>query len=223
MRIDEQVETFLKEQRKQAEGRRREMLEKDLTAEIAMLKELILPVLGSLKDVEMEFELVSMTGTRIYADFCLLKYRMILEVEGFVVHAEKVTRQRFDFERMRIRTFAEQGYSFVPFTWDELAKHPEACRRTLYAIIGKLGGDVAIRNGLGVREKEVLRCALTLHRPIRLADVRRFLKLSTPTSRKVLKMLVHKGYLSPVVGGVMRVHAYALTDEGRATIVAASR
>lgn len=223
MRVDEQVERFLKDQMKGAEGRRREMLEKGLTAEIAMLKELIWPVLGSLEDVEMEFELVSMAGIRIYADFCLLKYRMILEVEGFVVHAEKVTRQRFDFERMRIRTFAEQGYIFVPFTWDELMKQPEACRRTLYAIIGKLGGDGVRHDGLGVREKEVLRCALALNRPIRLADVRGCLKLSEPSSRKVLKMLVHKGYLLPEGSGAMRVHAYTLTEEGRTAIVAVRR
>lgn len=223
MRVDEQIERFLTEQRKGASDRRKEMLEKDLAGELLLLKEVLVPVLGSLEDVEMEYELTSMSGFRIYADFCLLKYRMILEVEGFVVHAESITRSRFDTERMRIRTFAEQGYIYVPFTWDELVKQPDVCRRALYAIIGRLGGEQSRHSKLSVRENAVLRYMLLMKRSICLADVRRCLRVSTPTCRRVLKSLIREGYLMQASGGPVRIHTYQLTEAGRAVVITINR
>lgn len=132
-------ELYLNEQKRSANGRRLEMLQRNLTGEIKLLKEVLWPVLGSFDGLEMEHEMIGMSGMRIFGDFYYKPLQLIFEGEGFVSHAEMITRDRFDFEKMRIRTIAQYRYTFYPFSWDDLDKRPEACRRAVYALLGMYG------------------------------------------------------------------------------------
>jgi DNA-binding MarR family transcriptional regulator len=195
------------------------MLQRNLTGEIKLLKEVLWPVMGTFDDLEMEYEILSMTGVRIFGDFFYKTYRIIFECEGFVSHAETITRERFDFEKMRIRTFAQCGYIFFPFSWDDLVKRPEVCRRALYALLGKVGssGEMTQYN-LSVYEREVLRYALSLNRPIELEDACFCLRMGKSTSAKLLKALYHKSLIQSAGNGTQRIHTYELTDKGRQII-----
>lgn len=109
-----------------------EQLQKDLTGEKKLLGTILWPVLKSFEGLTLEYELVSISGMRIFIDVFYEPLWLAFESEGFVAHAENITRDRFAFERMRIRTIASYGYKYVPFAWDEMDKRPEACRRSVY-------------------------------------------------------------------------------------------
>ncbi|MBB6676392.1 hypothetical protein [Cohnella lubricantis] len=51
---------------------------------------------------------VSSSGVRIYLDAYCERLQLGLECDGFVAHGEMLTRDRFSFERMRVRSM--QGY-----------------------------------------------------------------------------------------------------------------
>jgi hypothetical protein len=211
--IRQEADKFVEEQRRTARGQRLEQLKKDLTAERKMLQTVIWPVFKSFDDMIMEYEIVSTSGVKIYIDVFYEPLGLAFESEGFVAHAENISRERFSFERMRVRTMALHGYKYIPFSWDELDKKPELCRRALYELLGRYSGT----NGkayqeLTVYERELLRFAQRLGRPFRLDDVSNCLQLGNVACRKVLRKLMEKKLIKPIGKGEMRHHEYILED-----------
>jgi hypothetical protein len=207
---------FLYKQRRTASGQRLEQLNKDLTGEKKLMKEVLWPILQTFDGLSMEHELVSTTGVKIYLDVLYEQLGIAFESEGFVVHAENITRERFNFERMRIRTIAMYGYKYIPFSWDELDKRSEACRRSVYELLGRFSSTAGIAlNELTVYEREVLRYALRLNRPLRLRDACFCLQLGPETTRQVLRKLLDKNLVKPVSKGAQNHYQYALEDKAR--------
>lgn len=99
----EEYEALYRKQLDEARGQRREMLERDLSATKKML-EVIYPVIGSLASVVLEYEMVSLSGVRIFGDAFFPCIATVMEEENFITHAENITRKRFSFERARIRS-----------------------------------------------------------------------------------------------------------------------
>ncbi len=214
--FETEYERFLEKQRRSATGRRLEMLQRDMTGEKKLLKEVIWPVLRSFEGILLEYELISTTGVKIYVDVFYLPLGIIFEVEGFVVHAEKITRERFTFERMRVRTMVMYGYKFVPFSWDELDKQPEVCRRAVYELIGRFSSPVGLAHKeLSMPEREVLRYALVLNRPLRPSDASYCLQLGPEATRLVLRKLMNKKLLKSLGGSKQRHHQYTLEEKVR--------
>jgi hypothetical protein len=217
--FEKQFEAYFDEQKSSANGRRLEMLKKDLTGEIKLLKDVLYPVLGTFNGLTMEYEMVSSSGVRIFGDFFFKPIESVIETEGFVSHAEMITRDRFDFEKMRVRTFAEYGYPFIPFSWDDIVKRPDICRRSFYVILGKYGSSGGgTEYHLTVYEREIIRYSLRLNRPFGLADVCYCLQMGKSTSAKLLKNLLSKDLILPVGNGTLRIHTYRLTDKAKQII-----
>lgn len=207
---------FLDEQRRSASGQRLEQLQKDLTGEKKLMKAVLWPVLKSFDGLSMEHELVSTTGIKIYIDVFFHPLGIAFESEGFAVHAENITRDRFIFERMRIRTIAMYGYKYIPFGWDELDKRAEACRRSVYELLGRFSSTAGIAlTELTVSEREVLRYALRLSRPLRLEDACYCLQKEAKSTRNVLVRLMEKKLIKPIGNGTQRHHSYILEEKVR--------
>jgi hypothetical protein len=218
--FEKQFEVYFEEQKRMANGRRLEMLKKDLTGEIMLLKDILYPVLGTFDGLTMEYEMVSSSGVRIFGDFFYEPIKSVIEIEGFVSHSEMITRDRFDFEKMRIRTFTEYAYPFVPFSRDDIVKKPEVCRRSFYVILGKYGSTGnQTHYHLSVNEREIIRYALRLNRSFGLKDVCYCLQLGRTTCMKLLKVLFEKGLIRPINEGKLRVHEYVLEDKARLLIM----
>lgn len=212
--FEREFERFLEEQRRSACGLRLEQLQKELIGEKKLLKEVLWPVLQSFEDLTMEYEMVSTTGVKMFVDVLYRPLGFAFESEGFVAHAENITRERFTFERMRVRTMTMYGYKYVPFSWDELDKRPEACRRSVYELLGRFSSTAGIAHKeLTVFEREVLRYALRLNRPLRLSDACYCLQLRSEASRHVLRKLVEKNLIKPFGAGTQRYHGYVLEEK----------
>lgn len=215
-RFEEAYERFLHEQRSSAKGSRSERLEKVGAGEKLLLKEAIWPLFKSFEGFYLEYEILGVNGIKLYLDVFYKPLGIVSECDGFVVHAETITRDRFMFERMRIRSMAMQGLIYVPFSYDELDKKPDACRSSMYELLGRLGAspaaDLMI---LSVQERELLRYVRTLDRAFNLKDVAQCLQQSPVTNRKYISQLVNKMLLRPKDANMQRHHYYELTDHAR--------
>lgn len=163
--------------------------------------------------------MVSTTGVRIFGDVFCAPLGAVFEPEGYVAHAETITRDRFTFEKMRIRTIAMYGYKYIPFSWDEMDKKPEACIRAVYELLGRFGNKEELAlNQLSVYERELLRFALTHQGAFRLVDACRWLQLGRETSREVIRKLEVKQLISPEGGSSKRCHAFRLGNRAQSLL-----
>lgn len=211
MDFEEAFSRFLEEQREGAEGMRLQRLSGDLTGEKKLCKEVIWPVFRSFDGFRLEHEIVSPSGYKMYIDVFYEPLKLAFESEGYVVHAETVTRDRFDMERMRIRRLAACGFVYIPFSWDELDKKPDQCRASVYEILGRLGH--AASEQLTVFERETLMVMRLLGRPFRLGDVGACLRVSAKTSRKIVKSLCEKKLVTPFLRERNRIHYYVINQD----------
>lgn len=101
-----EYERLLEEQKKQATGMRLEMLNKQGEGERKLVVDIVLPVVKTIKGIILEYEIVTLTGVKGYIDAFLGPNDFGLEGEGFVAHAQNITRPRFDFEKNKIRSMA---------------------------------------------------------------------------------------------------------------------
>jgi hypothetical protein len=134
--FEQEFARFLEEQKKSASGLRLEQLQKDNMGEKKLLEAVLWPVFKSFDGFTLEYELVSTSGVRIFIDAFYEPLGFAFESEGFAVHAGNIPRDRFSFEKMRARTLAAYRYEYIPFSWDELDKKPDACRRSVYELRG---------------------------------------------------------------------------------------
>jgi hypothetical protein len=204
---------FVERETRSATGKRLERLKKDLVGEKKLFSEVLWPIFQSFEGFSLEYEFKNRSGVSMFVDAFYHPLNFAFESEGYAYHAELITRERFSFERDRIRTLVWYGYHYIPFSWDELDKHPEACRRSVHELLGKYGAskERAIRE-LTVCERETIRYVYFLNRPFRLEDVRYCLGLQNDTSRKVIRSLMAKGMVRPAGEGRVRLKLFECTD-----------
>ena len=210
--FEEEFERFLEEQKAAATGQRGEMLSRNLTGTKLLLKHLLLPVFGKSDGMVLEYEMKGPMGVSVFGDVGLPWLRLIVEEDYYITHAEKVTRDRFSFERARARSVAVNGFIYFPYSRDELEKRPEECQRSLYELLGKIG----TKEGTGlmklpVYEREVLRCAWLRRETFRLGHVSEWLLLGKETSRKIITEMQKKELICSVGGSSNRCYEFHIS------------
>ncbi|WP_217596351.1 hypothetical protein [Cohnella sp. GbtcB17] len=213
-RADSIVAAFIEKQRRSATGQRLEMLQRDLSGTIKLLTDLLLPVFGSLEGFHLEYEMIGTNGVKIYADVYYEPLGLVFECDGYVPHVELMTRDRFSFERMRVRTFALSGYAYFPFSRDELDKKPEMCRRAVYEVLGRRGrGGVGMME-LDVYERELLRMAAD-SKMFTPKDVRTWLNIGHRKARGLIAGMKQSQLITRVGGSDRRDFGYMLGEKGK--------
>jgi len=218
-------ERFLKKQREAASGRRLEMLDTDLTGTKKLLEVVVWPVLHSFEGIVLEHEVRCWSGVAMFIDAFYAPLSIAFECEGFASHAETITRGRFDFEKTRVRTMATQGIIPMPFSKDQLDRQPELCRQSVYELLGRYTsakGSKAMLE-LSVLEREVVRYALTLDRPLRLEDVKTCLDCKFQRAHNVVWMLMEKKILIPGKESMKRNHHFTLSPTAHEYILAGNK
>ncbi len=206
---------LLEKQIQGASGARLELLMNQGEGERKLMIDIIWPVRKSFDGITLEKEIVTLTGIKAYIDAFDESVAFGLEGEGFAVHAGNITRSRFDFERNKVRSMAALGIRYIPFTFDEMNKKSDACRRALFELYGRYGtnADSALFKEATLYEREVIRYALQLGRPIRMSDVRRCLRRGPEACREVLRAMMGKGLIKPEKEALKRNRAYVLDEE----------
>ncbi len=211
--LDADTKAFIAVQRKLANGQRLEMLERDLHGTIKLLRTLIMPIFGSFEGFQLEYEFVGPSGYKFYADVYYEPLRLMIECDGYVPHVELMTRERFSMDRQRLRSMAVAGYLYMPFSWDELDKKPDACRASLFELLGRRGRAREGLESLDPRERELLRNAAD-GKVFKQNDACRWLQVGKDTARTVLRRMIADGWIVPEGGGERRHHVFRLGEKG---------
>lgn len=199
-------DSFVAEQISSAKRRRMEMLQRDISGTRKMFKEVLWPVFGTFDGFILEYEMESATGIAMFIDAFYEPLQLAFECEGFAVHAETITRDRFSFEKSRVRTMVKYDYTYIPFSWDELDKRAESCRSFIYELLGRYRGRVEYE--LTIYEQEVLRRAALLGRPFRIQDVSHWLQKQKDFSLAVIRQLTSKKLIRPYRNTTQHHHEY---------------
>ncbi|TFE25835.1 hypothetical protein [Cohnella luojiensis] len=218
--FEREYERFLAEQRKGASGQRLEMLHRDLTGTKKLLEKVVWPAMKSFEGFVLEYEIVTTSGVKAYVDIFYEVLWFAMEANGYVSHVETITRERYSFEQMKIRSVGGYRFTYLPFSWDELDKKPELCLRSFYEQLGNYRTtDNTEFLELSVYQREVLRLLITRPGPVHVAVIRRYLHLTKAPCKKILLEMAERSLIKVVGGGTKRFYEFDINERGKALLL----
>jgi hypothetical protein len=182
-------------------------------AEKLLLQNVWWPLFGTLDDVHPEYEIYDWNRKSQFLDFAFLPTfgRFGLECDGFQTHVKDMDREKFSYSLNRDNFLTGMGWKMLHFSFDDVQNRPEVCRMLLQLAISPYIIQHRSVRPASLAEKEVLRLAWKLGKPIRPKDVCNHLEVDFRTARKWLRTLVEKGWLEPIERGE-DVRYYHLKD-----------
>lgn len=185
-------------------------------AEKLLLQNVWWPLFGTLEHLHPEYEVYDWNRKSQFLDFAYLPPfgRFGIECDGFQSHVKDMDREKFSYALNRDTFLTGMGWKMLHFSFDDVQYRPEICRMLLNLAVGPyLIKKQSDPFGLASpAEKEVLRLAWNLGKPIRPKDVSSHCSVNFRTARKWLNGLTEKGLLRPVTAGTYICH-YELTDQ----------
>jgi hypothetical protein len=204
MDFEKAHEQFLNYHQSRRVGERRgRLLRGHNHAEKLLLRNVWWPLFGNLEHLHPEYEIYDWNRKTQYLDFAYILPlgRFGLECDGFQSHVKDMDRERFSYSLNRDNFLTGMGWRMIHFSFDDVQNRPEVCRTLLQLAISPcLIRNQSIRPA-ALMEKEVLRFAWSIGKPIRPKDVCEYMGIDFRTARKWLRSLVEKGWLRPIFRG----------------------
>ncbi|MUT66185.1 DNA-binding response regulator [Paenibacillus sp. NEAU-GSW1] len=174
-------------------------------AEKLFVENVWFPAFEELNDLHPEYEVSDFKDGTRFIDFAYIKngIRLAIEIDGFKSHAADLNRWQFSDSRMRQNHLILDGWSILRFSYDDMKDKPMTCIQLLRQFMGsrRLLPDYGDGNSNRLLEREVLRLALHLGRPIKPIDIQTSLQIGRRKTESVLSRLQAGGYLSPLGDG----------------------
>ncbi|MGZ9583308.1 hypothetical protein [Paenibacillus marinisediminis] len=198
-------------------GERRGRLERGQRhAETLFLRNVWWPLQGHFHDLHPEYEVLDWRGRSYFSDYAWLPghVRLLIEIKGYASHVRDMDRQKYCNELNRETFLYAMGYHVISFAYDDVEQRPELCLTLLRMVMSRhQPSSTSVTRAL-MAEKEMIRFAIQLARPIRPKDVERHFEISHRTAVKMLHRLCQKGWLSSVHRGKgVRVVQYELAQD----------
>lgn len=219
MSMFEQVyQKWLKQHIQVRNGERKQRILRGLGhGEIKFLRDVWLPVRGSLDQLHPEYEVLDHQGKPRFLDFAYVTEHVKLgfEIEGFGPHARDVSRWRFADERKRIVFLIGMGWRVCPIAYDDLEEDLESCRFLLQLVMGKFLATEQVLDRAALREKEVLRFMMNQPRPVQAKELADAFGISRQTARRILLQLRNNKWIQPanISGKGQRIHRYVVNPQ----------
>ena len=171
-------------------------------AEKLFLQNVWWPLFESLEHLHPEYEVYDWNRKSQFLDFAFLPQngtRFGIECDGYQSHIKDMDREKFNYALNRDTFLTGMGWKMLHFSFDDIQQRPEVCRMLMqlalapYLARGKSGGEQLLS-----AERDVLRLAWQISRPLRPKDLIESLHINYRTAHKLLVALSHKGLLKPV-------------------------
>lgn len=156
---------------------------------------------GTLDHLHPEYEIADWNRKSQFLDFAFLPPygRFGLEIDGFQSHIKDMDRETFSYSLNRETFLTAMGWTMIHFSFDDVQQRPELCRMLLQMAVGPYLLRTRTSLSLSPDEKEVMRLAWSLGRPIRPRDIIECSQVNYRTARKRLHGLVEKNLLRPII------------------------
>ncbi|GAB6926553.1 hypothetical protein JCM10914A_05360 [Paenibacillus sp. JCM 10914] len=199
-------------------GERRGRLERGhREAEKLFCRKVWWPLNGKFDDLHPEFEVLDWRGRSYFCDFAYLtpNLRLMIEIKGFGPHVTDMDRQKYCNELNRETFLTAMGYRVISFAYDDVSQRADLCITLLRMVLNHYQpNELSGESRLKVSEREILRLAYTLARPIRPIDVKTHLSINHRTAVRLLQGLCDRGILLPIAGAEDKhVVKYALRPQ----------
>jgi hypothetical protein len=192
--------------------RRRKLVAGHAHAERAMLEHVWYPAFGHFEYLHPEYEVRDYFDGRRYFDFAYIRggLRIAIEVDPFGTHYEKLDKRQYSNQWVRQMHQFIDGWLFVRLSLDDVNERPRLWQQLFQQLIGRIYGGNVHDYSLSAEERDIIRLALRLDRPINLSDVKALLNCGYHKARMNLSTLEEKQRLTPFGNGDKRIHAWEL-------------
>lgn len=160
------------------------------------------PLRGNFDELHPEFEVIDWRGLSYYCDFTWLSWhvKLIIEIKGFGPHVRDMDRQKYCNELNRETFLSAMGFQVISFAYDDVAHRPDLCITLLRMVLSRYNSNSTPTCLKSVTERECIRLACTLARPLRPIDLENHLCINHRTAVRTLHSLCAKGWFTPVTG-----------------------
>lgn len=213
MNFTEEHEKWLQMHINKRTGERKERLIRGHGhAEKLLLKNVWWPQFRHFKFLHPEYEVFNLKGGSRFIDFAFIHalFLIAIEIDGFGPHVREMSRWKFSDQLNRQNELVATGWHVLRFSYDDILDRPATCRHIIQLTMGRfLGQEKLIKPDF--IEKELIRLAVRLVRPLTPTDVAEHFSVDVRTARKYLYQLREKGLLQPYGEGKQRIRKYALS------------
>lgn len=162
-----------------------------------MLRHVWWPAFGHLDYLHPEYEATDFGGGSRYIDFAYIRagIKVAIEVDGYGPHVRDLSRRQFCDQWVRQMHLINDGWVVMRIGYDDVRERPRLWQ-LLQQMVGRLFGDgQKPMHEADCVEKEIIRLALRLGRPLKLQDVRELFGCGYQYARERLTKLEHLGWL----------------------------
>lgn len=202
MEFEEAHRLFIEQHTTERSGERKGRLVRGHNfAERLFLQNVWWPLFESLEHLHPEYEVYDWNRKSQFLDFAFLPQnggRFGIECDGFQSHVKDMDREKFSYSLNRDSFLTGMGWRMLHFSFDDVQQRPEVCRMLLQLVLAPFLARKTLAADILSEEKEVLRLAWRIAKPLRPKDVCDYFQINYRTARRLLQALSDKGLLKPV-------------------------
>lgn len=203
-------------QRQTALGNRRpqEMEDKErLHAEKMFLQQVWWPGFQSFANLYPEYAVRDYKDGKRYIDFAYIResWRIAIEIDGISSHLRDISQEQFADHLRRQNHLIIDRWNLLRFAYQDVDEHPRGCLQTIQQLVGRLTAEpTPALHKVNVLDREILRFAYGVGRPITAGDVAKLCNLGAHAARQHLRHLTQEGWLEPDHASSRRVFSYRI-------------
>lgn len=218
MNFEDAYLAFIQSHLSKRTGERRTRLEHGQRfAEKSFCKNVWWPIHGNFAHLHPEYEVSDWRGRPFFCDFVWSPdiIKIAIEIKGFGPHVQEMDRVKYCRELNRETFLTAMGYQVISFSYDDVAERPQLCVSLLRMVLARFLPITHFPSLHSAAEREIIRLACFLGRPLRPIDVRNQLGLSYRGAAKLMNELCAKGLFSTEMGkNKKNIVRYTLHPQG---------
>ncbi|RIX52685.1 DUF559 domain-containing protein [Paenibacillus nanensis] len=194
---------FIQHHLQRRTGERRGRLERGhREAEILFCRNVWWVLRGNFDGLHPEYEVLDWRGQSYFCDFVWIAraVRLLIEIKGFGPHVRDMDRQKYCRELNRETFLTAMGYQVIAFSYDDVAHNPDLCITLLRMVLSRFQAEESAATIQNAAEREIIRLACLLARPLRPIDLEQHLQINRRTAVRKLQSLCSKGWLTAETG-----------------------
>ncbi|MFC5468363.1 DNA-binding response regulator [Cohnella suwonensis] len=211
---------WLEQQLFRCEGERARRLKGGLGhAEKEMLIQVWWPAFGKLRHLQPEYEVTDFLEGKRFIDLAYIRppIKIAFEIDGFGPHLQRISRDQFSNQWVRQMHLLNNDWIVVRISYDDVRQRPRLWQQLIQQMMWRLFGESAegAFETVSAAEKEIVRLAIRLGRPLKLPDVQLTVPCGYRMARATMDKLVRRQWFQSEGGGVRRMHSWRLILDER--------
>jgi hypothetical protein len=183
-----------------------------------MLRRIWWPIFHHFDFLHPEYEVVDFHEGKRFIDLAYIRppFRIAFEVVGYGPHQRDISRRDFCDQWVRHSHLMNDGWFVIYIGYDDLKDRPRLWQQMVLQLVGKFfGSSNGMEEDLTGEERDVIRLAIRLGRPIKLTDIYTSLGCAYRKAKRLIQGLEEKRWLKPHNKTSERIHAWELVVENK--------